>query len=84
MGFCLAQEAVKLGAQVTIITGPTNENEPEGVNIIKIKTAMEMYKEALKIYNKFEIIIGAAAVADFKPKHIFNSKIKKIKSIDYI
>ncbi len=45
---------------------------------------MEMYKEALKIYNKFEIIIGAAAVADFKPKHIFNSKIKKIKSIDYI
>ncbi len=79
MGFCLAQEAVKLGAQVTIITGPTNENEPEGVNIIKIKTAMEMYKEALKIYNKFEIIIGAAAVADFKPKHIFNSKIKKNK-----
>ncbi len=39
MGFCLAQEAVKLGAQVTIITGPTNENEPEGVNIIKIKTS---------------------------------------------
>ncbi|EEF84895.1 bifunctional phosphopantothenoylcysteine decarboxylase/phosphopantothenate--cysteine ligase CoaBC [Borreliella spielmanii] len=79
MGFCLAQEAIKLGAQVTIITGPTNENEPKGVNIIKIKTAMEMYKEVLKIYNKFEIIIGAAAVADFRPKHIFNSKIKKSK-----
>ncbi|AJA90588.1 phosphopantothenate--cysteine ligase [Borreliella chilensis] len=80
MGFCLAQEANKLGAKVTIITGPTNENEPEGVNIIKVKTAMEMYKEALKIYNKFEIIIGAAAVADFRPKHIFNSKIKKNKT----
>ncbi|WNY67136.1 bifunctional phosphopantothenoylcysteine decarboxylase/phosphopantothenate--cysteine ligase CoaBC [Borreliella lusitaniae] len=80
MGFCLAQEAVKLGAQVTIITGPTNENEPEGVNIIKIKTAMQMYKEALKIYNKFEIIIGTAAVADFRPKHIFKSKIKKNKT----
>ncbi|WP_373584769.1 bifunctional phosphopantothenoylcysteine decarboxylase/phosphopantothenate--cysteine ligase CoaBC [Borreliella afzelii] len=80
MGFCLAQEAVKLGAQVTIITGPTNENEPEGVNIIKIKTAMEMYEEVLKIYNKFEIIIGAAAVADFRPKHIFNNKIKKNKT----
>ncbi|WNY65326.1 bifunctional phosphopantothenoylcysteine decarboxylase/phosphopantothenate--cysteine ligase CoaBC [Borreliella carolinensis] len=80
MGFCLAQEAVKLGAQVTIITGPTNETEPEGVNIIKIKSAMEMYKEVLKIYNKFEIIIGAAAVADFKPKHILSSKIKKNKT----
>lgn len=79
MGFCLAKEAIKLGARVTIITGPTNENGPEGANIIKIKTAMEMYREVLKIYNKFEIIIGTAAVADFRPKHIFNSKIKKSK-----
>ncbi len=81
MGFCLAQEAVKLGAQVTIITGPTNENEPEGVNIIKIKTAMEMYEEVLKIYNKFEIIIGAAAVADFRPKRLY---IKLVKNPDII
>ncbi len=79
MGFCLAKEAIKLGARVTIITGPTNENGPEGANIIKIKTAMEMYREVLKIYNKFEIIIGTAAVADFRPKNILNSKIKKSK-----
>ncbi len=78
---CLKNKKILITASRTEeFTGPTNESEPEGVNIIKIKTAMEMYEEVLKIYNKFEIIIGAAAVADFRPKHIFNNKIKKNKT----
>ncbi|AHH12844.1 Phosphopantothenoylcysteine decarboxylase [Borrelia hermsii YBT] len=77
MGFNLGIEAQNLGADVTIITGPSNEKNPYGINIIKIKTAAEMYKEAISIYQKFDIIIGAAAVADFRPYKTYKTKIKK-------
>ncbi|AJW73589.1 bifunctional phosphopantothenoylcysteine decarboxylase/phosphopantothenate--cysteine ligase CoaBC [Borrelia hermsii] len=77
MGFNLGIEAQNLGADVTIITGPSNEKKPYGINIIKIKTAAEMYKEAISIYQEFDIIIGAAAVADFRPDKTYKTKIKK-------
>ncbi|WP_421622486.1 bifunctional phosphopantothenoylcysteine decarboxylase/phosphopantothenate--cysteine ligase CoaBC [Borrelia sp. MN22-0132] len=77
MGFSLGIEARNLGAQVTIITGPSNEKTPYGINVIKIKTASEMYKEAINIYQEFDVIIGAAAVADFRPEKIYKTKIKK-------
>ncbi|UPA12535.1 bifunctional phosphopantothenoylcysteine decarboxylase/phosphopantothenate--cysteine ligase CoaBC [Borrelia venezuelensis] len=77
MGFSLGIEARNLGAHVTIITGPSNEKTPYGINVIRIKTASEMYKEAINIYQEFDVIIGAAAVADFKPDKIYKTKIKK-------
>ncbi|BCR22221.1 bifunctional phosphopantothenoylcysteine decarboxylase/phosphopantothenate--cysteine ligase CoaBC [Borrelia sp. HM] len=77
MGFNLGIEARDLGSDVTIITGPSNEKNPYGINVIKIKTASEMYKEAINIYQKFDIIIGTAAVANFRPEKIYEIKIKK-------
>lgn len=77
MGFSLGIEARNLGAHVTIITGPSNEKTPYGINVIRIKTASEMYKEAINIYQEFDVIIGAAAVADFRPDKIYKTKIKK-------
>ena len=77
MGFNLGIEARDLGSDVTIITGPSIEKNPYGINVIKIKTASEMYKEAISIYQKFDIIIAAAAVANFRPERIYKTKIKK-------
>ncbi|APR65230.1 bifunctional phosphopantothenoylcysteine decarboxylase/phosphopantothenate--cysteine ligase CoaBC [Borrelia anserina] len=77
MGFSLGIKARDLGANVTIITGPSNEKTPYGINVIRIKTASEMYKEAINIYQEFDVIIGAAAVADFRPEKAYKTKIKK-------
>ncbi|AGT27752.1 peptidase ClpP [Borrelia miyamotoi LB-2001] len=77
MGFTLGIEARDLGADVTIITGPSDEKTPYGINVIRIKTASEMYKEAIKIYQEFDVIIAAAAVADFRPEKVYDLKIKK-------
>ncbi|AFI31607.1 hypothetical protein Q7M_828 [Borrelia crocidurae str. Achema] len=77
MGFNIGIEAQNLGANVTIITGPSNEETPYGINVIRIKTAAEMYKETIDIYKEFDIIIGTAAVADFRPDKIYKTKIEK-------
>ncbi|WP_445436189.1 bifunctional phosphopantothenoylcysteine decarboxylase/phosphopantothenate--cysteine ligase CoaBC [Candidatus Borreliella tachyglossi] len=77
MGFSLGIEAKNLGADITIITGPSNEKTPDGINVIRIKTAAEMHKQAIKIYQEFDAVIGAAAVADFRPEKIYATKINK-------
>ncbi|ACH93742.1 pantothenate metabolism flavoprotein [Borrelia duttonii Ly] len=77
MGFNIGIEAQNLGANVTIITGPSNEETPYGINVIRIKTAAEMYKATIDIYKEFDIIIGTAAVADFRPDKIYKTKIEK-------
>ncbi|UER67955.1 bifunctional phosphopantothenoylcysteine decarboxylase/phosphopantothenate--cysteine ligase CoaBC [Borrelia sp. BU AG58] len=77
MGFNLGIEAKNLGANVTIVSGPSNERTPIGINVIRVRTAMEMYEQTTKIYQKFDVIIGAAAVADFRPEKIYANKIKK-------
>ncbi|WKC58346.1 bifunctional phosphopantothenoylcysteine decarboxylase/phosphopantothenate--cysteine ligase CoaBC [Borrelia sp. P9F1] len=77
MGFNLGIEAKNLGADVTIVSGPSKERTPDGINVIRVKTAAEMYEETTKIYQKFDVIIGAAAIADFKPEKIYANKIKK-------
>ncbi|UGQ16459.1 bifunctional phosphopantothenoylcysteine decarboxylase/phosphopantothenate--cysteine ligase CoaBC [Borrelia sp. RT5S] len=77
MGFNLGIEAKNLGADVTIVSGPSNERISDGINVIRVKTATEMYEQTTKIYQKFDVIIGAAAVADFRPEKIYAKKIKK-------
>ena len=78
MGFELAKACLNLGAKVVLITGPTFlKLGDERLKLINITSALEMYNEVLKKYKKVDIIIFAAAVADFTPKKIFDSKIKK-------
>ena len=77
MGYALAKVAHRHGAQVTLITGPTNLSLPSVENIIKVRTAQEMYKAVIDKYKKSTVIIKAAAVADYRPKVFAKEKIKK-------
>ena len=77
MGYAIAEEARDRGAEVILVSGPTNLNPPKNVKIINIKTNEEMKNE---IFNNFEwadIVIKSAAVADYKPKQYSKEKIKK-------
>ncbi len=85
MGYCLAEVALQLGAHITLISGPTNlKLEHQNLEIINIQSADEMFQASKSKYQSMDIIIAAAAVADFKPKICWNSKIKKEHTLDHI
>jgi phosphopantothenoylcysteine decarboxylase/phosphopantothenate--cysteine ligase len=77
MGYALARVARRRGAQVTLITGPTNLSLPSVENVINVRTAQEMYKAVIDNYKKSTVIIKAAAVADYRPKVFVREKMKK-------
>lgn len=78
MGYAIAYEAALRGAEVTLITGKTDLAIPFGINkVIKVISAEDMYQEVIKHSRDMDIIIKSAAVADYTPKTISNSKIKK-------
>ena len=76
MGFALAEAAARRGAEVTLVTGPTNALTPDGVRRIDIESAAEM-AAAVDAAKNVDIVVMAAAVADYRPKHAADSKIKK-------
>lgn len=81
MGYALAYEAALMGAKVTLITGPTKLEIPYGMHeVINIKSAAEMYEAVIDRFDNIDIVIKAAAVADYKPKYVSDSKIKKSDS----
>jgi phosphopantothenoylcysteine decarboxylase/phosphopantothenate--cysteine ligase len=77
MGFALAEQAVKLGAEVILITGPSSITTTYKMQIINVVTSEEMFIRVKNIFNKIDFAIAAAAVADFKPKEPNHLKIKK-------
>lgn len=78
MGYSIAKEAVERGADVTLITGPTKLNPPQNLKkLVKIESANEMYEAVLENLEENDVVIKSAAVADYKPKHYSNKKIKK-------
>lgn len=78
MGFELANEAAKLGAEVLLIAGPTHlKPENESIRVIGVVSAREMYEAVHREYEDSDIVIAAAAVADYKPKIVAAQKIKK-------
>ena len=77
MGYEIAKEARDRGAEVILISGPTKEKAPIDMNIINIDTNEEMYNAVLENYSDADIVIKAAAVADYKVKNYSNQKIKK-------
>ena len=82
MGYAIANEAASQGAKVTLISGPVDELAIHpGVRLVQIKTADEMHTACLRHFEDCNILVMAAAVADYKPKHIAESKIKKEKEI---
>jgi phosphopantothenoylcysteine decarboxylase/phosphopantothenate--cysteine ligase len=86
MGYALAAVAKKMGAKVTLISGPTNLKGPQGVALVSVTSAKEMHRATLAEFKKMDITICAAAVADFRPQSRSRQKIKKdeIKAIGLI
>ncbi|MDB2328287.1 bifunctional phosphopantothenoylcysteine decarboxylase/phosphopantothenate--cysteine ligase CoaBC, partial [Flavobacteriaceae bacterium] len=78
MGFALAEIAAQLGAEVFLISGPTNEKTKHpSIKLDKVVSADEMFNQVKKYYDTVDIAIAAAAVADFKPLNRASQKIKK-------
>lgn len=77
MGYAIAEAARELGANVTLISGPTSLNRPAGIECIQISTAHEMFEAVMTHYGDMDIVIKAAAVADYRPKFTHDHKMKK-------
>lgn len=77
MGYAIAEEAKLRGADVTLISGPTNLKRPNGLNFISVKTNEEMLKAVLENFDKSDIVIKSAAVSDYKTEKYSENKIKK-------
>ena len=81
MGYSLAQAAADLGAEVTLISGPTDLKVPNGLkNFISVESALEMYEKVDEYFKNTDIFIACAAVADYRPKEYKKEKIKKSDS----
>ena len=76
MGFAIAEAAIEAGAEVVLVSGPVNLQDPDNVHIVEVKTAKEMLKTVMHHVVTSDIFIGVAAVADYSP---INSELKKIK-----
>jgi phosphopantothenoylcysteine decarboxylase/phosphopantothenate--cysteine ligase len=83
-GYALAQAAVDAGAEVTLITTPTALTPPVGARTLPVKTAKQMFDAVLSESASADILIMAAAVADFRPKQIAGNKMKKRDGIPQI
>ena len=78
MGYSLAETALSLGAEVKLISGPTNQSiSSENIKIVHIKTGNELHEAIRNDYNNSDIVIMAAAVSDYKPIEFSEKKIKK-------
>lgn len=77
MGYALATVCMRRGADVTLVTGPTETKKPEFVNILPVTTAREMFEAVTAHALEQDIIIKAAAVADYRPKYVSDEKVKK-------
>ncbi|MBN2180881.1 MAG: phosphopantothenoylcysteine decarboxylase, partial [Sedimentisphaerales bacterium] len=80
MGIALADAARKAGHKVTLITAPSSQNVPDGVRIIRVETAAQMFIAVKKHFDKCDCLIMAAAVADYTPCRKSKVKIKKASS----
>lgn len=77
MGFAIAQEALSRGARVTVITGPAEVAPPMGAHVIHVETAQEMSNAVMVHMDEADVIIGAAAVADYRVAHPATEKHKR-------
>lgn len=93
MGFAVAKAAQELGADVTLIVARTQVAPPLNINTVHVESAMEMYEAVVAIWQNTDILVKAAAVADYRPKSPAQQKIKKsgdalqlelIKNIDIL
>lgn len=77
MGYAIAEQAVQLGADVTLISGPVSIDAPKRAHLVKVESADEMYHAVLDHFSNADIVIKTAAVADYRPKFSYDEKVKK-------
>ena len=78
MGYAIANEAASRGAEVVLVSGPSDEIPIHpAIKLVRTYTADEMLEACLQNFNDCNILVMAAAVADFKPKNLNKNKIKK-------
>ena len=77
MGYAIARDAARRGAEVTLVSGPTALRPPRNVAFTSVETTQEMLDAVLGVYPNVDVVIMAAAVADYKPHHQAEQKIKK-------
>ncbi|NOU68298.1 bifunctional phosphopantothenoylcysteine decarboxylase/phosphopantothenate--cysteine ligase CoaBC [Paenibacillus sp. LMG 31461] len=77
MGYAIAEEAVRMGAKVTLVSGPSALSVPEGVQLVPVQSALDMREAVLSRLGESQLIIKAAAVADYRPAVVAEQKIKK-------
>ncbi|MCU1245724.1 MAG: phosphopantothenoylcysteine decarboxylase [Acidobacteria bacterium] len=82
MGYAIAAAARRRGAEVTLISGPTSLAAPEGVTLVPIESASQMYDAVMTAVLRADVVIKAAAVADFAPVHVAEQKMKKRAGVD--
>lgn len=81
MGFALAEAFRNLGAEVYLVSGPVSLAPPTGVNFISVETTEEMAQRVDELFEKVQIVVKAAAVADYTPKEKFQQKLPKKNSL---
>jgi len=79
MGYAVAETALRRGAEVFLVSGPTSLKAPEGVRLIQVRSAAQMKETVLQLYPTMDIVVKAAAVADYRPIETAKQKIKKGK-----
>jgi len=84
MGYALAKRAAYRGAKVKLISGPTTLSRPLGVDFERVETALDLYNSVMDCFEDFDIIVMAAAVADFTPKDYAADKLKKGNQDNFI
>ena len=77
MGIAIAQALRALGADVTLVLGPVHESIPEGIKVIRVESAKEMFETCTAVFQNSDIAVLAAAVADYRPVNVSNEKRKK-------
>ena len=82
MGYALAAAAAARGAEVTLVSGPVSLKVPDGVKAIKVKTAQDMFLAVTEHAKDNDIVIGCAAVSDYRVEKVSDQKIKKQDGID--
>jgi len=77
MGFAVAQEAARRGAEVTLVTGPVSLPDPSGVEVVRVEAAEDMARAVTDRYTQADAVVMAAAVADWRPREVSPEKLKK-------
>ena len=76
MGFAIAKAAKRLGADVHLIAAHTDEAPPVGIKVERVESAQDMYDAVRRVFEHSDIVVKAAAVADYRPAEVATSKIK--------